>query len=523
MKPLHLPSSGRDWAILLVAILIAPGVAVLAGMASASGSPMTFALVVGTLVGAGLLIQPKIAFWMTLVGCLVVTGLVYQFLPDWQKATWAVSILGFLLLAVVVIRVLAEPHGRHPAIWIALAFIAYAVIVSLIGETSAPALATAFKRYFQTWGIFFALAVLPFALADAIKLGRYLIYFAFLQIPFILYQFVFIVPRRVGLGDGIVPADAVSGTFEADFWRGGGSQGSTSLVLSLAVAYLVKVWLAGRLSGRATLLYSLVLVVGMAVGEAKVIIVTLPLAVLFVARQELAARPMAAVGVGLVGLAVLLVLGFLYLTLGVAPGISLEKALEMTIAYNFGDTGYSSVVALNRSTVLSFWWQQQSWENPLLALFGHGLGASFAGDSASLAQGELAIRYAGMGIGLTAASSILWDLGLVGISLVLALSALAWHSARRAADANRGTPLGDLMSVAEAGVILVVVLLFYSAQGILNLGFSGAQSLILGLAILGSRLAAVHERSPVAVSAVRGRAIRPNAPHARARRGGAVR
>jgi hypothetical protein len=79
---------------------------------------------------------------------------------------------------------------------------------------------------------------------------------------------------------------------------------------------------------------------------------------------------------------------------------------------------------LNRTTVLTFWVQRQGLHDPAGALLGHGLGTAH-----DATGGEIARRYPGYGISLTAASILLWEQGILGSVLFLAMLALAWRAA----------------------------------------------------------------------------------------------
>jgi hypothetical protein len=76
--------------------------------------------------------------------------------------------------------------------------------------------------------------------------------------------------------------------------------------------------------------------------------------------------------------------------------------------------------------VLTFWAQQQGLHEPAGALLGHGLGAAH-----DATGGQIARRYPGYGVGLTAASRLLWEQGVLGTALFLAILATAWRTANR--------------------------------------------------------------------------------------------
>ncbi|MDO8971103.1 MAG: hypothetical protein Q7U74_10475, partial [Saprospiraceae bacterium] len=104
---------------------------------------------------------------------------------------------------------------------------------------------------------------------------------------------------------------------------------------------------------------------------------------------------------------------------------TLDEQISDTLRYNVYEGGYGGY-KLNRTTVLSFWAEHQGAKDPVSLVLGNGIGSSHFTTS-----GHVANRFPAYGIGLTAASTLLWDLGILGIALFLSILILAWRTAGR--------------------------------------------------------------------------------------------
>ncbi|MGA0609819.1 hypothetical protein [Caldimonas sp. KR1-144] len=500
------PPVGQSSAWLRIALVgvLLPMIAILVGVLSASANPLLIAPIVGGILGAGLMMRPKVAFWIGVVGALLVAGPLVQFQPpEMARSSWLFAAVNLMLLgySVLLILVRRDTLNLQPPAYAALVLLGYALVITLwLSPTIGPVFA-GFKRYYQSIGIMFALAVLPFTFDDIVKLRRVLIIAVFAQLPFAIYQLLVWVPARRGMGFGVVPIDAVSGTFEANFY-GGGSSSVMAFLLVMAAAYLVKRWLSGGLKTSRFLLYLPIACAPLAMGETKIVVVILPVAILLALRLELMERPFrGALIIGFTGAATVL-LGYVYLLIMTPHGQSLWRGVEGAIAYNFGDAPYAAGrIMLNRTTALTFWWDQQSWSDPLAAAFGYGLGASYDGEG-SLVPGYLARRYPNMGIGLTTATTVLWDLGAVGFTLLTLVFVLSWRCVRKAVQRHRGTRFGAMLCVVEAGIVVDFILLFYSDASVSRPSQGAIEALLFGLAMLGCRLP--RQELPAAASPPRG-------------------
>lgn len=459
--PSALPSD--SFAPIFIVWAIATLLAFFGGLAATTENPILIGLFVGAVGGTLLLSRLDIAIWVVVIGTLVIGGLTMQFAPFLGKSSWLFSMVGFLLFIGAILSSLTRKHDRADIpwyIWLAIAFPIYALFSTLVQFPSIAELLAGFKRYFQFYGLLAALALVRFPERFYTQLFRFVMLCALVQVFLAAYQLAFVVPKRFGMGNGVVPIDAVTGTFEATLEGGGASSVMATFIL-VAFTFLLSAWRDGLISARRMLLLSLLILAPLALGETKIAVIFLPIAVLVAIRKDIAKNPLLGVFIVLLCFSITAALGYLYLVISTTGSSSLHTTLDNIIAYNFGHVGYHGALGLNRSTVLSFWWGQQSWSDPLAFVFGHGIGASYSG-TGSLVAGHLARNYGSLAIGFTGLSSLLWDLGVFGTLLYLLIFFGAWLHTHRIANA---LPAGTHRSVAlaaEAGIVMNAILIPYS-------------------------------------------------------------
>ncbi|MCL4722446.1 MAG: hypothetical protein KJ041_10960, partial [Gammaproteobacteria bacterium] len=317
--------------------------------------------------------------------------------------------------------------------WIALLFMLWAVLVTVVGEGPLIEKIAGFKRYFQMWGVLLFLALLPPPPRSEDRLWRFLFLLGFVELVFVLHQVIVLVPIREAMGN-LVAVDVVAGTFGARL-EGGGSNNTLSAFMAVFLAGVLGLRAIGHLPGWR---YPVALVAALLpffLGETKSAFLYLTLAMLVMARSQIARRPLTTLLQMVLGLFVLVALMQAYVTL-YSKGKSAEEWLENILAYNIGDVGYGALAELNRTTTYSYWFEQHVPDDPAGLLLGHGLGAAFL-DYSEENPGHAEARYSGMGIGLTGLSSLLWDVGLPGTLLFLSIPALAIRRATRLWAASR--------------------------------------------------------------------------------------
>ncbi|ODU51044.1 MAG: hypothetical protein ABS92_01110 [Thiobacillus sp. SCN 63-374] len=429
----HAASYARPvgWPVMLGIFLVIAVLAVFFGLVAVTANIIIVALAAGLLLGTMLLAMPIWSIWIVFFAGLMVVGV----LPLWvdflaAKSVWAVSLLGFLLFLGAIYRVLTTPGlaSRTPLfLWVAFGFLAFCVVNSLAQWHSAGEFLGGFKRYFQAWGLMFALA---WTVRDGTHMDRwkkFLLIVALTQFPFALYELLVFVPKREALAmsiPGLVPIDVVAGTFGANLYTGG-ANAEMATFLIIVLAYLLAQTREKTLPRKYLALLSLPVLAPLFMGETKVVVILLPLMFVVLYRRELIARPHYGVVGLLIGALLTAAAGAFYLSLSKK---TLDQEIADTLAYNVYEKGYGNY-ALNRTSVLTFWAEEQGLRNPISFAMGNGLGS--AQTSASFVPGHIAERYPGYGIGLTAASTLLWETGIFGSGLFLATLWLAWRCAAR--------------------------------------------------------------------------------------------
>jgi hypothetical protein len=456
----------------------------IAALAAVSNSPIVIGLVAGAILGVLLLYRTEIAVWFILIGGLILNGAIALYFPGLVKATWLFSMLGFFLLGATVLYLLV-PSKRlttsYPSfIYTAMAVLFLALITSIVNTSNPFEFLAGFKRYFQVWGLLFALAIIAYKPSSVRRWLWFVLIMAVVQFPVAVLQRFFLAPLRSGAGGGVVAVDVVSGTFDASL-EGGGSSSIMALLVVIAIGYLAVAWREGVLKPGTAVLIGLPLVATLALGETKVTVLTLPLTLIVVFRHHLLRNFGTSVFLILLGILGAFFLGWMYLEFFAysGQGLTVGQKLERVIAYNFGKEGYYGKYSLNRTTVLTFWWAEHGLHNPLQTFFGHGLGASYSG-SGALVPGHLFYQYPFMAIGLTTASTLLWDLGLVGFGAYLLLHYQAWRVTVLRARQAKDHAMRSIYVTLEVAIVLFLVMIFYSNSMVSNFAMEVLWCMALG-------------------------------------------
>ena len=206
-------------------------------------------------------------------------------------------------------------------------------------------------------------------------------------------------------------------------------------------------------------------------GETKVVVILLPLMFLILFRGEIVARPHYAILWFCI--AGLLSVAAAYAYLHTNKYHSFDDLITSTLDYNVYH-GHGAL-KLNRTSVLSFWADQQGLGNPVSPVFGNGLGSAHAQTGGHIAQ-----RYPGFGIGLTAMATLLWDHGIVGTVLFLAVLALAWRTAESLRRQSTEAFVRADAAAIQASLALFAFYLIYRLALLETLSFQIVFAALLG-------------------------------------------
>jgi hypothetical protein len=467
------PAGG--WPMLAFQVLAIGFGAVFLGLIAATANPQLIALAFGSIGGVFLLANPRLIVWIVLLAGLAGGALVSLAGPQFSKLPWGVVILSFLLMLPVVFSLMKV--RRVPAfVWLLAIFLLLAVVSSLVQNPAFGEFVAGFKRYFQAYGLLFALALIPFAARDVRQWRYALAGIALLQLPFALYERFVLVPLRGGLESGRAEVtDIVAGTFGANL-EGGSPNSLMVAFLLIAMAFVYMRWREGLLPGWKTLLFVIPCFIPLFLGETKIVLVLIPLILLVLHRQEAFRRPAVLLFVVLVGAALVTLFAFVYAELMWHQ--PLIDVVEETVAYNFLHKGHGHSF-LNRTTVLLFWWQKQTLADPVGFLFGHGIGSAYTGVM-SFSVGHIARTYPGYGIDLTTLSLLLWEVGLIGLLLHLAIFAAAWSAAGRLVRTAQDAAVRADAAAIQAAVAVFLLFHYYTNSIISLLSGELMVAVILG-------------------------------------------
>jgi hypothetical protein len=444
------------------------------GALAASGNPTLMAGGIGAIALAFLLRDPKISIPIIVLLSLPTGALISMTGPAAAKLPWLVSALTFSLWPLALGRVLQQK--KVPAfIPLAVALAAYSLVFALAQGNSLAEVVAGFKRYFQGYGVMFALAAFDVKRRDITALGKIIMMIAALQLPFAIYEFVVLVPLRGGLEAGGEATDVVAGTFGANL-VGGSANGEMAAFLLIVFSFLLSRWRIKLLTTARFTLLALVCLAPLVLGETKVVVFLFPIILMILLRKDLMKKPDESIPMFIGGAVLCLAFGYVYVALmdNNAAGDSFANTLQ----YNVGNNGYGNNI-LNRTTVLSFWWEHHSLEAPFQMFFGHGIGSAYLGMN-NLIPGHVALRYPRYGIDLTSASTLLWDLGAFGFFFHLSLYFVAWSAAGKLwKQVVDPAVRADLLSI-QAALAVFLVFTFYRDSSVNLLSFEIVVALVLG-------------------------------------------
>ena len=425
LRAFSLPASIRpdtfSYLAMIVGFLAAAG---LAGVVIASGKPVPIALTVGAVVGVVLMNFPSLVMWMIIAGTLLITGPLVFYVPAAGQVPWAFSLLGMAMLLIALMHAgLKRDRWARPVpafVMIGLVFVFYGLAsVTWFDGTASEGLAGA-KRYYQFFGLMFALAMIRFPDVTVRRWLLFIVVLSFLSVAPALYQRYFVATRLIGGMDSIV------GFFELS---------PTGMVASGVLAFLqivvcgaaIAAWRDGKISLLQFALVVPFLLSPLLLGEVNVIFIWVPLCIVVSLLDLLKTRPTMFLTAGAGAVAVMVMFSSVYVLWQQETRtnrISVQQQIKTVIDYNFGELGYGHATDLNRKTVYGYWYRQHGLATkPLETMFGNGIGAGWP---SPISTSPTVTKYRALQIGLTAGSLLLWDVGLVGFVLYVSMVGLAW-------------------------------------------------------------------------------------------------
>lgn len=432
----------NGWWIAMVPLVI---FAILIGSVAATGDLLIIGFLVVTVAIIFLATNPGALLWISVLGGLIVSGLMELYLPNLQIIRWAFAGAAILLPIAAVIhnmRPTTVALSPMPALFYwGMAFLLLCLVTTTINWHSVGQAVFGWKSYFQVWGLLIGLALLRQTPSLFNSLPKSMLLIGLIQLPFALQQFLFLAPQRVGMQHGIVPVDIVAGTFGASL-TGGGSNAALAVFQIILASVILSLWRTGALRRFWVLPLAGILLVPIFINESKISVIYTLLSYLIIFWPDVVKRPLRFIAV--FGFIASMALG-LILSYGAlhesgedkSPMALVEHVIEQNTQQGIGYGIYS----LNRTTSLSFWAQEQHRYGLASTLLGHGLGESRDEQTVlGLSQSMAVTRYAGMGIGLTSVTSLLWDVGILGLLLMLGMFISAYRLAGKLSSIHADSP-----------------------------------------------------------------------------------
>lgn len=492
-------SAGATWLVNTIVFLALAAIAVFLGAISSTGNILFFLAMVALILGFGVFSLPLqvITFGLFIAGFYVIGPVIYAF--GFSQIQWVPALVSLMLAAkLFVLRFYASNTrtrsiGVSPITRLLTVFILICLVGALVGGISLGDFVNSSRWYLFFWPLMFVIGSDHFGEKNIRRLWQFLIVALFIQLPFSVYQFLFV--ARQSRRD-ITPWDSVVGTFPGGAESGGQSAAMGVFVLLMAL-FVFALWRAGKMRGVWMLGAWSTMLIYLALAEVKAVVLMVPVAVAFYYRRELLKRPIQSVA----------------LISGAIVFIFVAFSAYQKFYYDRYDTGHiggprtalSSIEnaispdnvgvyrpELGRVTHLVFWWKETAAKGDIAgALLGHGMGAVHV---SRVAVGQIAARYP-YPMDITSVVILLWEVGFIGLILfVLILLAGAVGSARLAKNALIDEWHRVALRVGSVGLVIIMLTLPYKDLALRATGVVMVEMLMLGQVLYWRKRAAQLHR-----------------------------
>jgi len=353
--------------------------------------------------------------------------------------------------------------GSILAFWFAALYLLILVVGTLVALPPLPQLIVATKNYLFLWGLLLALLWSDWRPESSTRFWTIVVVVACLQGPIALYQRFFVAAKR---GDAAA-WDAVVGTLGGNP-ESGGHSAAMALLCCLAIAVLLLRMRDRRIGAVSGWLLVLVCMVPIAAAEVKASFIWLAVVFVFFFMRQVVREPVRATVILLVGFSLLVGIGWIYKSTFYERSSSrtFSEIYDQQIKYAFDPNEYrADSKRLGRVTSVVDWWRKHDVaEDPVRMLIGHGAGASRS--SSSLGAGELARRLV-IQVDVTGASTLLWDLGLLGaLAFVGFLLSSALAAFRVSRNASLSAAWRESTYLSSVLLVMLTLGLFYNRDAI---------------------------------------------------------
>lgn len=479
---------------MLGGLLLVLFTAIIFGLMAASGIVLISLIPLLGVIVVLLSFRPWLFTWITLVAILVVLGTLRLYFPGLQYLRWLVPIAcAGVLLAMLISQSFHRAHRPSaplPAlfIWVA-AFAVYGLVATLLNWTGMVPAILGVKNYFQVWTLLLIFTMIHFRGYFIHGFIVFLLAIAFLQLPLVLHQLFVVVPSRPIL-PGLFPHDVIAGSFGADM-DGGGNNALLSAYLVMSVGLLISMWQQKILKAWLLALGAALLIFPVFLNESKVSFFYIWIMFLVLFREDIAKNPLRFI-VGNIALGLFLIFFlYMYTLIAHASGQRVSGVLDyLDYIYFMNVKTSNQLYGLTRFTALSFWFLEHFPGDVLHAFIGHGLGQTQ--EAGVLSKGyynTIAGRlYPGLHIGVSALSAMLWDVGLIGVTIACMMFASAFRLAGRLAGDWAGEPAAvALFRALQAAIAILFITIPHKNLFVLEITEQGLFILLVGFLIYSAR------------------------------------
>lgn len=390
-----------------------------------------------------------------------------QYFGHIRQAPWlAVGIAGLFFMRCLLelttqnrAQIKAVKNQRMSMVMVSLVlYLACFATSFLVNRSSISQLIASMKANLPMFGVLVALFWFHWGTKGMTRLWRLMMWITVLQLPVVVYQHFVVAARRAQGFDSVV------GTF-------GGTQGAGGLSAIMVVfvittlGYCLACWNRGLLSKKVTVSFVAVFVLIILMGEVKASFVWIPLITFIVLRKRALKNVFTLVTYGTVTTCLLLLIYVVYNALYWGnlkgnEGTAAEK-LDRTGGYFFDTSNVDYKTGeVSRGASLGLWANDRNSSLPK-RLIGYGPGASKTGGA--LGKGEVARRFEPLSIDSTTMSSMLWDIGILGVLAYTSLMITGIWTAVRFLWSGRGSEHQKAMVEAcVASMLIMTSLLIYN-------------------------------------------------------------
>ncbi|QBE62526.1 hypothetical protein [Pseudoduganella lutea] len=448
---------GIGW---LAGALVAAMAAVFMGMVTALGSMTLTVIVAGMLLAPPmlLLIDTRKLLPTLFVIVFLVQGSL-QFFFGLRAATWLASGLIAMLLVRSVVEIfmsgpkskaaIAGPPPYGIVLFAGLYLLVYLFSLAL-GDASTTQRISTLRFSIPIFGVLLAFYCFRWEDKQLQRLWLLLIAIAIVQLPLVTYQHFFMMATHGW--DGVV------GSF------GHGLSPVLIVFVLAAMLYTLSRWTRNLIPGWQV---AAAFIVGMAIillGEVKIVLVWLPVGVAFVLRRKLLRNVLNLVA--FICLASVFFVGtyaaykVMYWGEVEKTGGTLSEKLDSVVGYAFDPDGVNDQTGeISRVASLALW-ARDPLTGGVERFIGYGPGSTSI--SATTGMGKIAARYRGLAVGSTAVSTLLWDVGLLGMSAFILMLGSGIVAGLRYTKVSQHQEASAIVDTSTAVLILLCSTLVYN-------------------------------------------------------------